>query len=112
MLLYTPIGQVHLSERVISKLAGSAVSSTKDITMNAGFVEGVYNRVMGKKMAGIQVNASDTMVSIEIRIILRYGENIHMVCKEVQRNVRDVVEYFGGITVTSVNICVEGLTIS
>jgi uncharacterized alkaline shock family protein YloU len=112
MELHAPLGKVHISDRVISKIAGMTVSSTEGMSMNAGVVEGVFKRISGKSLlAGIQVNASDAMVSIEMNIIVQYGLKIHEVCRDVQHNVQEAVERISGVYVNAVNVNVDGLAL-
>lgn len=112
MVLQAPLGKIHLSDRVISKIAGTAVSSTEGMSLNVGVVEGAIKRIRGNSLtAGIRLSASDAMVSIELGIIVQYGLIIHEACRDVQRNVHEAVERLSGISVKAVNVNVDGFAL-
>lgn len=101
-----PVGMVKISEDVVASVAAVA----------AGEIEGV-RFVTGKKPASISKKANkyvrlsftQTSVTIDIYVTVKYGYVIPEVGQAVQDNVQDCVESMTGLHVDAVNVHCTGI---
>lgn len=106
-------GAVRIADDVVAVIAGLAASKTKGISsMSGGMAEGFARRVSGKNVTrGVQVEVGNLEAAIDLKVIVDYGEKIHNVCRELQKNVKEAVETMTGLSVVEVNIKVEGVAL-
>lgn len=66
---------------------------------------------MGKKnfTKGVKVAVNEKAVTVDIAIVVDYGVKLPEVCANIQDSVSKALETMTGLTVTDVNIAVEGL---
>ncbi|PWL53415.1 MAG: Asp23/Gls24 family envelope stress response protein [Clostridiales bacterium] len=99
-------GMVKISEDVIASVAAVA----------AGEIDGV-KFVTGKKPASISKKANkyvkltftDSSVTVDVSIVVKYGYIIPEVGQAVQDNVQDCVESMTGLRVDAVNVHCTGI---
>lgn len=105
--------RIRISEEVIATIAGIAASEVENLaSMSGGLKDGIAG-VFGKKSfgKGIKVEARENEVTIDMSIIMQYGCKIHEVSRQIQQMVRTAVEDMTGMSVTSVNISVLGVSV-
>ncbi|GGK27642.1 hypothetical protein GCM10010965_20580 [Caldalkalibacillus thermarum] len=104
-------GIVRIADDVVAVIASIATLDTEGITsMSGGIVEGFARRVSGKQVhKGVQVNINNNEATINLRVIVQYGQKIDEVCRNVQHNVKEAVENMTGMYVNEVNVRVEGV---
>ena len=92
--------EIKIADDVVSVIAGKAVSE----------ISGVFS---GKKnlSKGIKVDVGEKEVKIDVNIIVEYGARIPDIAFEIQNRVKKAVETMTGLTVTSVNVHVQGVNI-
>ncbi|MEG0371993.1 MAG: Asp23/Gls24 family envelope stress response protein [Clostridium sp.] len=104
-------GSVRIASDVITVIASMAAAEVKGVASLGGkdFAEkiGVKSATKGVK---VQVNEEDT--TIDIHLVIEYGEKILDVASKVQQNVKKSVETMSGLSVSCVNIHVQGITMS
>ncbi len=66
--------------------------------------------VLGRKPKGVKVQSGDKDVIIDITLTTEYGARIPDVCWEVQNRVKTRVETMTGLSVSSVNVHVQGIS--
>lgn len=104
-------GLIHISDDVISTIAGLASLETNGIaTMSGGVSESLAKRLIGKNaQKGVSVKVGQTEVTIDLHVIVNYGTKIQDVCRDLQNNVRETVEHMTGLLIVEVNVMVEGI---
>lgn len=106
-------GLIHISDDVISTIAGLASLETNGIaTMSGGVSESLARRLIGKnEQKGVSVKVGQSEVAIDLRVIVNYGTKIQDVCQDLRDNVRETVEYMTGLRIVEVNVMVEGIAL-
>ena len=102
--------EIKIADDVVSVIAGKAVSEISGV---AGFAGGISEVFSGKKnlSKGIKVDVGEKEVKIDVNIIVEYGARIPDIAFEIQNRVKKAVETMTGLTVTSVNVHVQGVNI-
>ena len=98
--------EIKIADDVVSVIAGIA-------GMAGGFAGGISEVFSGKKnlSKGIKVDVGEKEVKIDVNIIVEYGARIPDIAFEIQNRVKKAVETMTGLTVTSVNVHVQGVNI-
>ena len=103
---------VKIANDVIAVIAGVAVSEVSGVyAMSGGFAGGITEVLKGKKnlAKGIKVEVNDKTTKIDVNIIVEYGTRIPDVAFEIQSKVKKAVETMTGLSVTEVNVHVQGV---
>ncbi|MCZ4149973.1 hypothetical protein BZG21_36865, partial [Escherichia coli] len=81
---------MNISTGAISNIVALAAKITDGISsMVAGLTEGVAKSMSGRSLRrGIDVEVRDSYVTIQLRIIVKYGCKVHFVCRDLQHNVQ------------------------
>lgn len=105
------IGNVKISVDVVAKVASIAASEINGVSgMHRSFVGEVAQK-FGKKNAsqGVRVEIVDDMTNIDLYLVVKYGVKIPELAWNVQETVKAKVEEITGLSVTAVNIHIEGI---
>ena len=103
---------IRIADDVVAVIAGVAVSEVQGVyEMSGGFAGGISEVLSGKKnlAKGIKVEVNDKLTKIDVNIIVEYGTRIPDVAFEIQNKVKKAVETMTGLTVTEVNVHVQGV---
>ena len=103
---------IKIADDVVAVIAGVAVYEVQGVyEMSAGFAGGISEVLSGKKnlAKGIKVEVNDKSTKIDVNIIVEYGTRIPDVAFEIQNKVKKAVETMTGLTVTEVNVHVQGV---
>ena len=103
---------IQISDDVVSVIAGMAVAEVPGVSeMAGGFAGGISEVLSGKKnmSKGIKVDVQEKNTKIDVNIIVEYGARIPDVAFEIQKRVKKSVESMTGLTVTEVNVHVQGV---
>lgn len=106
------IGVVKISDEVVSVIAGIAAQEIDGIVdYQSGVASNLTNIFKGKKNApkGTKVTLEDDKATIEMNIAVEYGRKIMDLVAQVQDNVKRTVEAMTGLSVASVNVCVQNI---
>ena len=106
--------EIKIADDVVAVIAGVAVSEVPGVAeMAGGFAGGITEVLSGKKnlAKGIKVEVGEKDTKIDVNIIVEYGVRIPDVAFEIQNRVKKAVETMTGLTVTSVNVHVQGVNI-
>ena len=100
---------IKISNDVVASIAGMAVSEVPGVYGMAGGITEIF----GKKASarGIKVEVTEKEAKIDVNIIVEYGVRIPDVAFEIQNRVKKAVESMTGLTVTGVNIHIQGINI-
>lgn len=104
------LGEVNISEDVISTYAGSvAVECFGVVGMAMVRMRDVLLLKKENLQKGIETEIIDNEISLRFHIIVAYGVSISAVADNLIENVRYKVEEFTGMKVRNVEIFVEGV---
>jgi uncharacterized alkaline shock family protein YloU len=105
--------KIRISDEVIATIAGIAASEVKGVTsLSGGIADGIASMLGRKNLGkGVKVEMGEKEVVIDLSIIVEYGSKIHIVAKDIQSKVREVVEDMTGLTVVEINVSVLGVNI-
>lgn len=104
-------GSVKITEEVVSIIAGLAATEVEGVAdMSGGFAGGIAEMLGRKNLSkGVKVQVGEKDVLVDIYLIVNYGVRIPEVAWKVQENVKKAIENMTGLTVTEVNIHVQGV---
>ena len=104
-------GNVHIADDVVASVAALAAAEIEGVgALVAG--PGVdISELLGKKnmTKGVKLVMDDDNVTIDIFLLVKYGAAIQAVARKVQDAVGSAVESMTGLSVTAVNIRVNGV---
>lgn len=112
--MLTNMGEIAIDTDVIAKYAGSsAVECFGVVGMASVSVKDGLAKLLRRESLnhGVNVVIEDNMITIDLHIIVSYGVSISAVAENLISNVKYKVEEFAGLTVTKVNIYVEGVRV-
>ena len=100
---------IKIANDVVASIAGVAVSEVPGVYGMAGGITEIF----GKKglSKGIKVEVGEKDTKIDVNIIVEYGVRIPDVAFEIQNRVKKAVETMTGLSVSSVNIHIQGINI-
>ncbi len=104
-------GSIHISEDVIAAITGNALSEMEGIAAFSNTAGGELSELIGLKSAskGIRVSFEDGAITIDVTVMLRYGESINGICRKAQDAVSVAVDSITGVKPV-VNIRVAGIS--
>lgn len=111
----THLGTIELASGYLSTLIGhTATSCFGVVKMNpAGATQGVKTTLLKSNSIdnGVKVAASrdGKTVSVDLHITVMYGINVAAITDSIMNKVRYVVESETGMTVSAVNVFVDGM---
>jgi uncharacterized alkaline shock family protein YloU len=108
------VGTLKISDEVVATIASIAAYDVAGVSsLVGGFTGGIVEFLGGKKSVskGVKVDITGNNVSIDIHLLVTYGFKIPEVAWEIQEKVKAKVEEITGLTVSKVNIHVDGLNI-
>jgi len=104
-------GSVKITDEVVSIIAGLAATEVEGVAdMSGGFAGGIAEMLGRKNLSkGVKVQVGEKDVLVDIYLIVNSGVRIPEVAWKVQENVKKAIENMTGLTVTEVNIHVQGV---
>ena len=111
----TDLGRVVISEELIATLAGvAAVECFGLVGMSSRKLKDGIAELLGRDnlSRGVEVNLEDDQLSVTLNIIVSYGTKIPEVATNVMEKVQYTLEKLTGLTVTEVNVHVQGVRVS
>lgn len=104
-------GSITYANEVIAIIAGVAAGEIEGLAgMSAA---GGFGERLGKNRnitRGVKVEVGTEEVSVDLNIIVEYGQPIQKVAGEVQENVRKNIEAMTGLHVVAVDVHVQGVS--
>jgi len=112
-------GSVIFATDVIATIAGLAATEVEGVasmvgTSSGGGLVDIFTRKNQNSKSltrGVRIDlAENNSVSVQLTIIVDYGSPIPEVAGNIQENVKKAIETMSGLTVTSVNVHVSGVS--
>ena len=111
----TDCGAITVDNAVYTNIAGYAATNCFGVKGMAqrSVTDGLVHLLRPEAMSkGVKVTYNDDgTVSIELHIIVENGVNIATVCRSIMSEVKYVVNLNTGVTVKTVNVCVDSVTV-
>ncbi|MDX9917881.1 MAG: Asp23/Gls24 family envelope stress response protein [Gudongella sp.] len=101
-------GTIKISNDVIAAIAGMAASQVEGVTGMSG---GGITELLGMKSTtrGIKADVNEGEVFVELHLLLSYGAKLNEVGLEVQKKVKEAIESMTDLTVTEINVFIDGI---
>ena len=106
---YTESGAVNISEEVVQAIAGMAVRDVKGVALATTLADGLVEKLVKKSFKSVKIEMTEKEVALEVHILVDYGVKITPVSAELQELVKRNIETMTDLTVTAVNIFVDGI---
>lgn len=105
------LGIVHIHKKVVADIVASAVADVEGISLiPKNFAESCSELLGNNVSPGITVNVDENNdVSVEIKVIVRYGLNIPDIGRHIQDVVRSVVQKTADISLKEINVNIHGI---
>jgi uncharacterized alkaline shock family protein YloU len=106
------IGGVFVAPEVIVMYISGAVTETPGVSELAGNIsDTITKKILGNesKFKGIKIDGGEHGYTIDIYIIVNYGERIPDVAWNVQKNVKAALDGVMDIIIENINIHVQGV---
>ena len=108
-----PSGIVRVHESVVVSIVKKAACSVEGVVRLAGnsLVNNLADIVGSRKIfdRSISIVMGENSVSVDIRLVLKYGCNIPLTARNVQETVSEEIRQITGMKIESVNIIVADL---
>jgi uncharacterized alkaline shock family protein YloU len=110
----TVFGKITISPKAIATLASHAAMQSYGVVglASKNIVEGITQVLARDPRHGIEINATEHELEIDVYVIIEYGTRITSVARSVANSVRFQVERAIGLPVAEVNVHVQDLRIS
>lgn len=109
-------GTLHISADVFTAVSGYAATNCFGVKGMASrnMQDGIVQLLRRENLAkGVKVSCptDGNAVDIDLHIVVEHGINIPEVCRSIMSEVRYNVEKSTGVSVNSVNICIDSIVI-
>lgn len=106
------MGQVQISNEVITIIAGLAATEVKGVASMAGNITNeLVSRIGLKSLSkGVKTTIENGVVNVDLTLNLDYGFSVPKTCQKVQDKVKTGIENMTGLTVENVNIQIANVT--
>jgi len=110
---YQEYGKTVIANEVVAIIAGVAASEVPGVaSMSSGIVDDITTSLgMKSSKRGVKVDIAEDTVNISISIVVNYGVRIPDVAQNIRKKVIEAVETMTGLTVSAVNIFVQGINL-
>lgn len=105
-------GSIKIADDVVGIIAGLAATEVEGVAGMSGGIVGGIAEMLGRKnlSKGVKVEVSDKEAKVDLYMIINYGVRIPDVAWNVQENVKKAIENMTGLSVTEVNIHIQGVS--
>ncbi|MDR0294000.1 MAG: Asp23/Gls24 family envelope stress response protein [Oscillospiraceae bacterium] len=109
-------GTLYISADVFTAVSGYAATNCFGVKGMASrsVQDGIVQLLRRENIAkGVKVSypAGGELVDIDLHIVVEHGINIPEICRSMMQEVRYNVEKITGVTVNSVNICIDSVVV-
>ena len=107
-------GCVHISSEVVSSIAAMAANEVEGVCGLAANVGTEFAELLGKKSLakGVKLHLDEETIRVECNVVLYYGYPIPETSAKVQNEVAAAIESMTGLSVTSVDVNVCGISLA
>ncbi|MFW5886078.1 MAG: Asp23/Gls24 family envelope stress response protein [Halanaerobium sp.] len=104
-------GSIKIADEVVGIITGLAATEVEGVAGMSGGIAGGIADMLGRKSLskGVKVEVSDDTASVDVYVIIEYGNSIPDVAWKIQDNVKQAIEGMTGLNVKAVNVHVQGV---
>ncbi len=106
------VGSLKISEEVLATIASFAakeVSGVASMAVSPAHIKKLLVKTSPSSKS-VRIELNDDVAVIDVYVNLKYGAKIPDTSAEIQAGVKESVQNMTGITVSKVNVHVEGIT--
>ena len=105
------LGNIHISEEVLAAISAAATLEVEGVSALSANLGSDLAELLGKKSLtkGIHIQLDEEKVKVDLSILMKYGNTIPEVGKNVQDGVKNAIESMTGLEVSEVNVTVTGV---
>lgn len=105
-------GEITISPDIIATLAAITTMKVPGVTSMGGLTAAPLSTLVGRKdiNKGVKVELKDKTVNLEISLVVNIDASLIEVAKEVQREVKKVIEDKTGMTVNKIDISIRDVS--
>jgi uncharacterized alkaline shock family protein YloU len=107
------LGEVKIADEVVAIIAGLAAMEVDGVASMSGNATRELISKLGMKSLskGVKVDVLEGIVTVSLKLNLKYGYNVMDICQKVQEKVKAAIENMTGLTVADVNIRIAGVDV-
>ena len=107
------LGEVKIADEVVAIIAGLAAMEVDGVASMSGNATRELISKLGMKALskGVKVDVLEGIVTVSLKLNLKYGYNVMDICQKVQEKVKAAIENMTGLTVADVNIRIAGVDV-
>ena len=107
------LGEVKIADEVVAIIAGLAATEVDGVSSMSGNTTREIIGKLGMKTLskGVKVDVLEGIVTVSLKLNLKYGYSIVDVSNKVQEKVKSAIENMTGLTVADVNIRIAGVDV-
>ncbi|MDY5987724.1 Asp23/Gls24 family envelope stress response protein [Sporofaciens sp. SGI.106] len=107
------LGEVKIADEVVAIIAGLAATEVDGVSSMSGNTTREIIGKLGMKTLskGVKVDVLEGVVTVSLKLNLKYGYSIVDVSNKVQEKVKSAIENMTGLTVADVNIRIAGVDV-
>lgn len=107
------LGEVKIADEVVAIIAGLAAMEVDGVASMSGNATRELISKLGMKSLskGVKVDVLEGIVTVSLKLYLKYGYNVMDICQKVQEKVKAAIENMTGLTVADVNIRIAGVDV-
>ena len=107
------LGEVKIADEVVAIIAGLAATEVDGVSSMSGNTTREIIGKLGMKTLskGVKVDVLEGIVTVSLKLNLKYGYSIVDVSNKVQEKVKSAIENMTGLTVADVNIRTAGVDV-
>lgn len=107
------LGEVKIADEVVAIIAGLAATEVDRVSSMSGNTTREIIGKLGMKTLskGVKVDVLEGVVTVSLKLNLKYGYSIVDVSNKVQEKVKSAIENMTGLTVADVNIRIAGVDV-
>ena len=107
------LGEVKIADEVVAIIAGLAAMEVDGVASMSGNATRELISKLGMKSLskGVKVDVLEGIVTVSLKLNLKYGDNVMDICQKVQEKVKAAIENMTGLTGADVNIRIAGVDV-
>ena len=107
------LGEVKIADEVVAIIAGLAAMEVDGVAPMSGNATRELISKLGMKSLskGVKVDVLEGIVTVSLKLNLKYGYNVMDICQKVQEKVKAAIENMTGLTVADDNMRIAGVDV-
>jgi len=104
-------GKIHVHKEALADIAASAISEIEGVGVVPTGLKDRFLEFFGKKRySGIKILIyKDGQITIDLKIVVKYGTNISTVGHQIQEAVRSAIGRTAGLHIKDINVNICGI---